>query len=477
MIKPQTRIHPCLVLLAIGAVVLLAATLPIQPTFDDWVTLSCPNYDPHFLQYFLPIGVFWRPGDALMGYVNAIDYRLFPALNHILIWAAHTASTLMVYLIARQLGMQRLTRYIGATFFFFSPCMLATTLSVDALNQSYCHLWGIMSVWVYLGQKGRRKMVLWMVLVLLSTFAKDNGLAWAMVAPFVAWGFRRTDRATLKRHLKYGMGLAAAYCLVRLAFPVDYTAADEHVVELKSAASKLSGLAKWLGYTWTATDFLALFYQPDRNLPLAAATCALSLPFPLLLLTNARLWRNTPFYVLVAAMFIVASPNIIISMSLMNAYASLGMAALLVAWMAQMHLADPGRRKALCVCFALYVACAVVTDTHHWYKAWKTSLTGRSMAENTVRRMHGKANNVYCITIRRDTPKYSSFCVPPEEAFGWGRAVWQVTGYTWPTTLRDTLVDGSPTAHAHAMALAHDKLKQGCDCVWIVDRSRVEVVR
>ena len=76
---------------------ILWAILQILPTFDDWTTLSLPNYDPEYLLYILPFGMTWRPGDAIWGYINAIDYQLYPALNHVMIFIAHICSTLIIY--------------------------------------------------------------------------------------------------------------------------------------------------------------------------------------------------------------------------------------------------------------------------------------------------------------------------------------------------------------------------------------------
>ena len=76
---------------------ILWAILQILPTFDDWTTLSLPNYDPDYLLYILPFGMTWRPGDAIWGYINAIDYQLYPALNHVMIFIAHICSTFVIY--------------------------------------------------------------------------------------------------------------------------------------------------------------------------------------------------------------------------------------------------------------------------------------------------------------------------------------------------------------------------------------------
>ena len=72
--------------------------------------------------------------------------------------------------------------------------------------------------------------------------------------------------------------------------------------------------------------------------------------------------------------------------------------------------------------------------------------------------------------------KFSSFCVPTNEAIGWGRAVWQFTGYKWPTCIQDTLLERTSTAKQEAIRLAHINKKK-FDCIWIVDYKNVEVIK
>lgn len=492
------HLHPYLLAVCIGAVALLAAALQIRPTFDDFTTLSSPNYDPDVLHYLLPMGSTWRPSDSIMGYINAIDYHLFPTLSHIEIWAAHLGSTLLVYVICRQLHIGLLPRSIATAFFFFSPCTLATTLSCDGTNQSTCHLLGLMAVWAYLRYDGRRKYLLWMLLVVLSSFSKDNGIAWAVVPPVIAWAFGRIDRRTFMRHFAYGIALAIIYGIVRLSLPNNNPLNEEYEQQFTSLFSRISGIGKWLGYTWTATDFLSVFHQPNRNLAWAAVTLVLSVPFFLLLFLRRNIWRQRTFYGIIAAIVITESPNLLIAMSLMNAYASLGMAALLVGWLTQQYLNNPkecldrdgsgSSNNAVSVkshrhvmllqlTFTIYLVVAVLVDIHHWYWAWKTSLPGMELAQQAVEKTRGSVDKAYCIVIRDDYPKYSSFCVPTDEAFGWGRSVWQVTGYTWPRTLKDTVLERSANAMQQARVLARKKRQQGYDCVWIVNKHNVDVIQ
>lgn len=475
--RNNIRLNPYLLAVGIGAVALLVAALMIAPTFDDFTTLSSPNYDPDFIHYLLPMGYTWRPSDAVMGYINAIDYRLFPTLSHIEIWAAHLGSTLLVWLICRQLNIGQLPRAIATAFFFFSPCTLATTLSCDGTNQSTAHLMGLLAVWSYLRFNDRRRYILWMLFVVLSSFSKDNGIAWAVVPPVIALAFGRIDRRTFVRHFAYGLALAAVYAIVRLALPNDNPLNHEYEEQFASLFSRISGIGKWLGYTWTATDFLSVFSQPHRNLVWAALTLLLSVPFFLLLFINRTVWRQRAFYALIAAIIITESPNLIIAMSLMNAYGSLGLSAILVGWLAQSCMGRHNGSRWLNRTFTVYLIVALLVDIHHWYWAWKTSLPGMEMAAETVRKTKGQPEKAYCITIPDSLPKYSSFVVPTDEAFAWGRSVWQVTGYTWPKVLDGCALPRTPNVMQQARQVARKAIANGYDCVWIVNEGTVEVIQ
>ena len=73
-------------------------------------------------------------------------------------------------------------------------------------------------------------------------------------------------------------------------------------------------------------------------------------------------------------------------------------------------------------------------------------------------------------------PKFSSFCVPTEEAIGWGLSVWAVTAYKWPTEIRDTTLERTPGVQQEARKLAQ-RIKKKYDCVWIINKENVEVIK
>ena len=80
--------------------------------------------------------------------------------------------------------------------------------------------------------------------------------------------------------------------------------------------------------------------------------------------------------------------------------------------------------------------------------------------------------------VKDDNPKFSSFCVPTNEAIGWGRSVWAITGYKWPKEIQDTTLNCTPTAGQEAINLAYTiKKTNKFDCIWIINKKYVKVIR
>ena len=471
MIKSK---NPYLISIILSIPFVLWAILQILPTFDDWTTLSLPNYDSNYFLYLLPLGMTWRPGDAIFGYINAIDYHLYPTLNHIMILAAHIGSTYVIYKLTQILNFKDIGRNITTVFFYLSPCTLGTILSCDALNQSYSHLWGILSVYFYLTLQGRNKYTAWLGFVFLSTMAKDNGLAWSIVAPFIALAFNKIDKKAFKKDIIIGFLWAIFYGIIRLSIPSTYVKNGSYEEDVISLHSRIKGFVSWISYTWVAADYIALIHKPSRNIIIGGTTIILSCAFMCNIWWNKYVWKNKTIWLLILTMFIVASPHLLISMSIMNTYCSLGIAALLVGYLANESRCTP---KKLQMLFLLYIIAAVFTDVHHWYKAWKTSLPGKEIAMSIVEKTGKPVNKVYCIMINDNEPKFSSFCVPTNETIGWGRAVWQFTGYKWPKELQDTTIESTSQATQQAIKLAMIAKKKNFDCIWIINKKNVEVIK
>jgi hypothetical protein len=465
------KLHPFIWVIIISIPFVLWAKLLILPAFDDWFTLSSPNYDPNFAQYFLPNGSFWRPFDAAIGYLYGwIGYKWFPTLSHILIFMAHLGSTLLVYKICANLGFNHLSRAITAVFFYMSPCVLATVMACDSLNQSYSHFWGMLSIWFYFNSKGRLKHFLWLGCIVFAVLSKENGLAWAIIPPILAFGFEKIDRKTCIKHISYGILLAMGYAIIRLSLPLTENYSEEYH-SLFDISRKIKAFAILICYTWLPGDYIYLFHAPSRNILLFLLTLIPTLPFiGILFFRNRKRLINRQFLTLAFCAFIAASPNLLITMSMMNAYAWLGLAALVVGWCVN-GIID---KKILSTFFVLYLLATTYTYVHHWYSTWQTSLPSHEMAIEAIEKTGRRIDKVYVITIQEQESKYSSFCTLPSEAFGWGRAVLLETGYQWPTVFGDTIIDYNSNQNIIDSIVYH-ALDKNYDCIWIVKNNHVEV--
>ncbi len=461
----------------IAAFILLTAPLAIyalarlQPTFDDWTYLTYPNEDPQWQRYFLPYGSYWRPIDALIGYVLALDLRLFPILNHTLIYFAHLTGMLMVYLIGRRLQYALLPRIIAPLFFLLSPAMLGAVLGIDSINQVLSSTLGLIALWCYLGPS-KHRLWLWPTLCLFATLAKENGICWLFIVPLLGYAFRITDRRQLRRHLAIALGCVVAYSAIRLSLPNGY-ALDENQYLAATFTDKLNNVAKFLILSFSCVDFISLFHQPSRHIPFLLLTLLLSIPFIYLLVRRgiAHL-KERETLVLLLTILLAASPHLLTLFSTMHAYAALGLIALLVG-----HILNRGSigRRTITVTFAMYMASALMVDARHYTKTYDSGMTGYRMGESVILQAHKPANKVWCICIDNGEKKYSSFCVIPYDAFGWGNAVYLHTHHRWPTLLRNETIT-TADARAHLAHIVGQRLAQGYDQVWIVDGEKVKVI-
>ena len=98
------------------------------------------------------------------------------------------------------------------------------------------------------------------------------------------------------------------------------------------------------------------------------------------------------------------------------------------------------------------------------------------MAQQAIEKTGKPVDKVFVITVEDDVKKLSSFCVSPCDAFGWGLSVQYATNYEWPTEIGDTIV-AHDTDETALQNIAHEALESGYECVWIVNKTNIEVVR
>lgn len=466
----------------------------IFPTFDDFTSLQSPWWmqiaDPG---YFQP-DTFRRPFDFLFGCLLGWCPALFPTLNHVVIILGHTANAVLVFALCRRLRLGVTATHIATLFFFFSPATLGATLACDGLNQTFAQFWGLMALWTYapcsaplgarssspapLGAKGS----LWLLCVAMAVLSKENGLAWAVVPPVFAYAFGQTPLRQAARDACKGILLAVAYFVILYLLIHSGIAGIEYPDEYSEATltSHLKDLAQLMAYTWVPLDYMSAVYAPSRDLAIVVITALTALPF--LAILALRWWRkdakvrtqmNCRVLLLVLCFFILVSPHLITVVSIMHNYAALSIAAIVVAVLLSLPSSDGNGQarfpttKHASYAFALFLAAALFTDVHHYIAARESGLLGKRLAMQAIETAGHPLQKAMVISIDDpEEPRYSSFCVRPADAFGWGLAVRHYTDYTWNTAISEA------TFHHYdpgqVKAVADSALRAGNEAVWVV---------
>lgn len=469
----QLKEHWSIILVIVLSPLLLYAAIQILPTHDDWAGTTKPDFSAFFTkEHFLFYGYHWRPFDTWIGYIVGRNPQLlYPTFNHVLVIVGHVICSLLVYRLLKTLAFNSTSCNIATFFFFIAPATMATVLAVDSQNQTYALVWGIIAFLYYINN-GRWKYFIWPFLIFMATLSKENGLMWALICPILAFGFRFIDKRTLRKDLLIGISIMVVYALAILLLPKDIIIHPEYVPEdLKT----VKNIVKFFFSTFITVDYIYLLHQPSRNLLLALITLALSMPFfYYVFVKKFRLMTDRKMICTFIALIIAVGPHIATVFSMMHTYAGLALLSIIIA--NSIHHYE--QLKFLLISFVFFVLSAIFIDTHLWYESWKSGLVGKNMSIEAIQKTGEPVNSVLVIIIEDDYPKLSSFCVIPNEAFGWGMAAQYETNYQWPKIIKDTTIVRSSDAMEKARRMASEMLiTDTIDCVWIVNHDKIDVVK
>lgn len=443
----------------------------LLPTFDDWTYLTTPCFDDFTPESLLPYKSYWRPFDAFFGHILGLNYRLFPTLNHVCIYIGHLASAFVLYRIMKQLPLTQYACNIALLFFFFSPAMLATVYDIDSLNQVYAQFWGLVATWIYLNKSNKLDYLLWFICVYMATFSKENGITWFVLPQLIALAFRTIKLKDCIRDTLIALIPILLYFIVRYLVTPETVTINEEYMDF-SLHTKLRNISLILMMTWVPFDYVAVFFAPERNLLLAVITFVFVCPFLYLLFwKNRKFLLNKTFIILFLCTLIATSPHLLTASSAMHAYASLGIAAIIIAFL----LSQSKPTRLLTISFALFLVSCLFIDGHHWLKAYQSGLTGRKMSIEAIEKTGNPIQKAFVLSIEPDNDKYSMFCVPPKDCFAWGYSTRYITGYQWPQELRDTnIVENN---QAVIDKIIQKAFQDGFDRVWVLRHDTVDVIK
>ena len=450
---------------------LLNAIIQILPTFDDWTSTTTPDFNPFFIkERFLFYGYHWRPFDAILGYIVGLNpQQLFPTFNHCCIVTGHLLCTILIFSLLSELGFSTLAKNISALYFFISPATMATVSAVDSLNQTFALVAGIAAFLIYI--KG--KYAIWAIMIFIAALFKENGLMWALICPILAYGFDKIELKTLKRDIVFGLMIMALYALAIFLLPKDIIIHPEYVPEVIKV---IKNIVKFFFTTFITIDYIYLLHQPSRQLIVAFATFILTLPFIYyIFIRNIKYFINKKILCTTISLLIAVAPHLLTVFSMMHTYAGMALLAVIIAYSID---CSKSQYKQIVYSFILFCCSALMINTHLIKASIKSGLIGKNMAVEAISKTIDPVKSVYVIIIEDDYPKLSSFCVIPNEAFGWGLASQYETNYVWPEIVNDTIIERSLNATKEATDIGHDILNKNLyDCVWLVDRDHIDVIK
>ena len=423
-----------IILIILLSPLLLYAVWFILPTHDDWAATTTPDFTPFFTkEHFFFYGYHWRPFDTWIGYlVGRNPQLLFPAINHLLVVLGHFLSVVALFKVLIVLGFNKKTINVSTLFFFIVPATMATVTAIDSQNQVYALTTDLIAFLFYV-KNSKNKYIFWPILIFLATLFKENGLMWALICPVLTYGFDLIDKKTLKKDLLVGLGIMLAYALIIAIQPKDITIHPEYE---PGVLKIIKNIVKFLFSSFITVDYIYLLHQPSRKLLWAIVSFLFALPFLyLVFIRQWQLFSHKKMWCTAICLLIAVAPHLLTTFSMMHTYAGLAFITIMIAY------------------------------SINTYKEQQQK-TGKPM------------KSVYLIIIEDDYPKLSSFCVIPNEAFGWGIAAKYETNYQWPEVIKDTTIERSADAFRKATNLGLKTLnKQQYDCIWIVDHEHIDVIK
>lgn len=261
------------------------------------------------------------------------------------------------------------------------------------------------------------------------------------------------------------------YFVLRIGLQSSSIKIDEDSPYAFTIVKKITDLVSFIVGTTSVVDFISLIHKPSRNVFIVAITLLISILF-----LGQLFWRvknkikDKNILLLLLCMCIAASPHLATHFGPMHAYSTLPFFCMIVAKLLNGNniLTSHIFRTS----FYLFIITAIAVDWHHWYRTYQSSQIGPIMAREVLGKTDGKPNNVLCIVVEDDYPRFSSFCVPPRDVFCGGEAVRMETVWTYPKHIKKVNI---ATAKDIESTIQKYNGKQ-YDCVWVIYKQNVKVI-
>ncbi|MBP9988873.1 MAG: hypothetical protein KBT46_05170, partial [Ruminococcus sp.] len=408
---------------------------------DDWVYLTAPNVNFNIKEALMPQESFWRPLDALFGGLMGKIPSLFPILNRALVVSAHILSAFFTGKILDELNFKTKSKVFSVLFFSFSSATISVIVSPDALNQSFCLLFGLIGLYLYL----RKNNFIYLTFVLISVFCKESGIAFlAVIPPFgtiksiSSFKDIKIKSEPVKRLIicaVIAVIFVAAYFALRFALYGSVALGGEssrYSVSVFSF-STIKNIYNMFLISATGVDSVAILLSP-RNYILVALTVLLSLVFIAYMIVcfihmiKAKSGLYGFVVIIISALILAAPQAVIASSGEMHAYPVLFAVAVLYGYLLE-YSDKKQTKKAVAFILPVFIAFAI-SSTHKMITIYDYSEKTKELTENLYENYKDKSDKeLILININGKRKGYSVFSQTPVCGTDFGKSLRQYYGW------------------------------------------------
>ena len=463
------------IIIAVSALLCIGAFF-ILPVYDDFYYLSSPHKSLD-MESLLPNGSFWRPIDALWGGIIAGKLvSLFPFLNHLLVILCFAYASYGLIKVLKYCNVGGFSLSLAMSMFMLSPALVATTYSIDATNQALSLAFGIGSLSMYRKHKPASYL-----LMALSLFSKESGIAWFVVTPLLSMVIehglhdgKKIDKSEYMLLIKpYCISIIAimAYAALRysLNIPVETAAGYTDRYTPHIGLNNITSLCIITGLALTVVDTIALFIE--HNFAVVGITALVSVITILIIArksySKANLSSGLPLIVCILA---ISSPHMIMSHpSEMHIYPSLWMIALTVGVLTK----DARWKRGEVAVASLFIACGVLVFMHKGYYMYVNGKIADKRVTSAVSHSKGIPEKVCVLDCDRQLPAYSVFQIDGKRCWDSGKGTRLRFDLENPKTVTYHVIDAKALRKYIDTYTNKDSTY---NALWIVKDNNVEVI-
>lgn len=456
----------------------------LQPHDDDWQYLyyfdeaeqwGFTKYEYVMDCIFLP-GSYWRPLWSIFNRMEALYWPTsMPYANHIFISFGMVGISYIVYILSVLLKCKKTTSIIISIVLIMCTTSMGALLSIDSFQNVYATFFGLLSVLVYIYNKGWKRWLLWFLIGWLAAMSKETGFVWFVAGPIFdellkqktsgkPFNFNQVNYKQFIPKLFISIFPIVLYLVLyitlkpemldRVGFSSEIVATNELSAKAdinnKSMFTTITEMEEHNSYKLTPSTFVkniavlyifgllpidtsAIYFKDYTTLGLTSILAiiwfAIFLP---LIYSYFKKYYHEAILLLLLAVWI-SGPSLITRAGEISPIVHMSIIAILITLVFNNTIIT----KQIKIGVIFFLTATIVTDIHKYYLAFKIGNITREIAQKVVKDTEGFPENVLMVQVDDFSKKKSgAFMINPADGIRKGAAMIREYSYKYPKKLQ-----------------------------------------